>query len=198
MVLSDAPAVAAFRTIHAPCGRPTIPWRMNEKTLSILEKLIAVCKDGEEGFQLASGEVKSSELQSLFVGYSLQRSRLWRDLETAASALGKSVPAEDASVGGKACRTWMMSGDAVSARDEQAVLSECERGDDAAIAAYAMALEEPELPPAVRAMIAAQAVEVKAAHNEVHSRRTRFAPAAQPGSIQPQEPDAAQTASPSP
>ena len=167
---------------------------MNEKTLSILEKLIAICKDGEEGFQLASVEVKSSELQSLFVGYSLQRSRLWRDLETAASALGKSVPAEDASDSGKACRAWMMPGDAVTARDEQAVLSECERGEDAAIAAYAMALEEAELPPAIRAMVAAQSVEVKAAHNEVHTRRTRFAPAAQTGAIPPQEPDAALTA----
>ena len=152
---------------------------MNEKTLSILETLIAVCKDGEEGFQLASDEVKSSELQSLFLGYSLQRLRLSRDLETAASALGKSVAAEDAGVGRKACRTWMMPVDAVNARDEQAVLSECERGEDAAIAAYAIALEEPELPPAVRAMITAQALEVKATHGEMHSRRTRFAPEVQ-------------------
>jgi uncharacterized protein (TIGR02284 family) len=166
---------------------------MNEKTLAILEKLIAVCKDGEAGFQLASGEVKSSELQSLFVGYSLQRSRLWRDLEAAASTLGRTVPAEDGSAGGKACRTWMMPADTATARDEQAVLSECERGEDAALAAYTIAQEETELPPAIRAMIAAQALDVKAAHSEVHSRRTRFAPAA-PG-VQPPEPDAALTAS---
>jgi uncharacterized protein (TIGR02284 family) len=160
---------------------------MNEKTLAILEKLIAVCKDGEAGFQLASGEVKTSELQSLFVGYSLQRSRLWRDLEAAASTLGRSIPAES----GEAGRTWMMPADATTARDDQAVLSECERGEDAAMAAYAAALEEPELPPAIRAMIAAQALDVKAAHSEVHSRRTRFAPAA----VQPPEPDPALTGS---
>ncbi len=165
--------------MHVTCGRGTIPSGMNEKTLAIIEKLIAVCKDGTQGFQLASDEVKSSEMQSLFLGYSLQRLRLSRDLEAAASALGKSVAAEDGSAGGKACRTWMMPVDAVNARDEQAVLSECERGEDAAVAAYAMALEEPELPPAVRAMIAAQALEVKATHSELHSRRTRFAPAAQ-------------------
>ena len=166
---------------------------MNEKTLAVLEKLIAVCKDGEAGFQLASGEVKSSELQSLFVGYSLQRSRLWRDLEAAASTLGRTVPAEGASAGGEAGRTWMMPADAATARDDQAVLSECERGEDAAMAAYATALEEPELPPAIRTMIAAQALDVKAAHSEVHSRRTRFAPAAP--AVPAQEPDAALTAS---
>ena len=163
---------------------------MNEKTLAILEKLIAVCKNGEAGFQLASGEVKSSELQSLFVGYSLQRSRLWRDLEAAASTLGRTVPAGDGSAGAAVCRNWMAPADAAT-RDDQAVLSECERGEDAAMAAYATALEEPELPPAIRAMIAAQALDVKAAHSEIHSRRTRFAPAAVP----PQEPDAALTAS---
>jgi len=177
--------------MHAACEWATIPRRMNEKTLAILEKLIAVCKDGEAGFQLASTEVKSSELQSLFVGYSLQRSRLWRDLEAAASTLGRSIPAEDGSAGGEAGRTWMMPTDAASARDDQAVLSECERGEDAAMAAYATALEEAELPPAIRAMIAAQALDVKAAHSEVHSRRTRFAPAAVP----PPEPDPALTAS---
>ena len=88
---------------------------MNETTPSILEKLILVCKDGEEGFQLAASEVKSSELQSLFVGYSLQRSRLCRELETAASAFGNRVPSECGSVGSKADRTWMMPGDGVGA-----------------------------------------------------------------------------------
>jgi len=166
---------------------------MNETTLSILETLIAACKGGEEGFQLAASEVKSSELQALFVGYSLQRSRLSRDLETAASALGRSVAAEGDSGENMADQTWMLPSDAVSARDEQAVLSECERGEDAAIAAYATALEEPELPPAVRAMLVAQAAEVKAAHNEIHTRRTRFVPAAETGDIQAQEPDAALT-----
>lgn len=141
---------------------------MNEKTLAILEKLIAVCKDGEAGFQLAADEVKSSGLQSLFLGYSLQRSRLSRVLEEAASALGRNAGVRDGGVS----RTWM----APEARDEQAVLSECERGEDAAVAAYALALEEPELPPTVRTLIAAQAVEVKNAHDEVRSRRTRFAP----------------------
>ena len=180
--------------IHARCPWGTIPWRMNENTLLILEKLLTLSKGAEEGFQLASEEVESSELQSLLLGYSLQRSRLWRELETAASALGRNVPAGDGGVGDRTGRTWMMPGDAVPARNEQAVLSECERGEDAAIAAYALALEETELPPAVRAMLAAQSIEVKAAHGEIHSRRTRFTPPAQSGAVQPQEPDATLTA----
>ncbi len=75
------------------------------------------------------------------------------------------MPAECRSVGSKADRTWMMPGDGVGARDEQAVLSECERGEDAALAA-----------------------EAKAAHGEIHTRRTRFDPAAEAGDNQPLEP----------
>lgn len=82
----------------------------------------------------------------------------------------------------------MMPGDGVGARDEQAVLSECERGEDAALAAYATALAEAELLPAVRTMLAAQAAEAKAAHGEIHTRRTRFDPAAEAGDTQPLEP----------
>ncbi len=143
---------------------------MNEKPLAALEKLIVICKDGEEGFQLAADEMKTSTLQSLFLGYSLQRSRLGRDLEEAASALGRTAADSGAA------RTWMLPTEAAAPRDEQAVLAECERGEDEAVAAYAAALAEAELPPAVRALLTAQATEVKNAHDEVRGRRTRFAP----------------------
>lgn len=148
---------------------------MNEKTLAILEKLIAVCQDGAEGFDLAANEVHASELQSLFQGYSLQRLRRAGELESAASALGRIVSAETGVVS-EAGRTWMAPADKAAVRDEQAVLLECERGEEAALAAYTVALEEAELPPAIRATIAAQALEVKDAHKEIHERRSRFAP----------------------
>jgi len=149
---------------------------MNEKMIAILEKLIAVCKDAGEGYQLAANEVSASSLQALFQGYSFQRLRFATELETAASALEKKASAGDSSAG----RTWMAPGDGAAARDEQAVLAECERGESAAVVAYTLALEEPELPPAIRAMITAQAASVKEAHTEVCNRRNRFAPAAQP------------------
>src|SRR5437879_2339409 len=83
--------------IDAPAQRGTMRWSMNEKIISIIDKLIAVCNDGAEGFQLAANEIHASLLQSLFRGYSLQRSRFAGDLQAAASALGKSVPAGERS-----------------------------------------------------------------------------------------------------
>jgi uncharacterized protein (TIGR02284 family) len=145
---------------------------MHDKTPAILENLLAICRDGVDGFELASHEIRSSELQSLFLGYSLQRSRLGRELEAAISAVGDGI----SEAGGKSSRTWMIPVEAGYSRDEQAVLTDCERGEDTALAAYAAALQEPELTPAIRGMLTAQAAEVKAAHGEVNSLRTRFAP----------------------
>jgi uncharacterized protein (TIGR02284 family) len=151
---------------------------MNEPPISSLENLIAVCKDGEAGFALAADEVSASALKSLFQGYSLQRSRLARDLGSAASALGRSSCPKDGEEGGTVRRTWMAPREGGIVRDEHAVLLECKRGEDAAAAAYAAVLEEPELPPTVRALITAQAVEVKSAHDELRDLLTRIVPAA--------------------
>jgi len=146
---------------------------MNEKTISVLEKLITVCKDEAENFELAASEVKASLLQSLFRGYSLQRARFSRDLEAAAAALGRSVPPDGAS-GSAADEGTGLNTRQTLPRDEQTVLSVCERGEEAAVAAYTKALEESELPPGVRTLLTAQAAEVKAAYKEVRDLLGRF------------------------
>jgi len=155
-------------------GYDTFP--MHEKVIAILENLIAICKAGEELFELAATEVQSSPLQSTFRGYSLQRSRFSRDLDTAAMALGKPAPATDATTSDGSDGTQEEGARGVAGRNEQTVLADCELEEEAAMSAYAAALKEPELPPAVQAMITSQAADVKAAHKEIHEFRTRFAP----------------------
>lgn len=152
---------------------------MNESSISIIEKLIAICNDAEAGFELAANEVSASALKALFQGYSLQRSRFSRELEAAAAALGRSAVPKDGAGGGTVCRTWMAPVDGGTPRDEHAVVVECERGEDAAEAAYAAALEESELSAGVRELIVAQAAEVKRAHGELRSNLTRFGPVAE-------------------
>ncbi len=152
----------------SPAGRDT--FRMQENVIAILNKLIAVCKTGEELFEVAATEVHSSPLQSMFRGYSLQRSRFSRDLDAAALALGKSAPTTDV-MAESGVETHIATG-----RNEQTVVEDCEREEEAAVSAYSAALEEPELPSAVQAMITAQAADIKAAHKEIREFRTRFEP----------------------
>lgn len=147
---------------------------MHEKTISILEKLIAVCQGGAKGLDLAASKVNSSLIQALFRGYSLQRSRFSGELEAAASALGRKAPAKDVKGGDAGESRWTKEMHAAGEGGEKAILSERESGEEAALAAYATALEEPELPAQFRRLISLQATEVKSALKEIHDLRNRF------------------------
>ena len=58
-----------------------------------------------------------------------------------------------------------------------AVLEECERGEDSALAQYRKALKQP-LPPAVRVVVERQAQGAQRNHDEVRDLRDRYRSAA--------------------
>ena len=63
---------------------------------------------------------------------------------------------------------------ALSSRDDKAVLEECERGEDAAVARYRKALNA-ALPADVRALLERQAQGAKCNHDEVRALRDSYA-----------------------
>lgn len=140
-------------------------------TLSNLNNLIETLKDGQEGFRAASEDVANSGLKSLFSKYSLQRARFAGELQELAHSLGESDPADGGSVAGAVHRGWLNLKAALMSKDEHAVLAECERGEDVAVAAYRKALEQADLPANVRSVIERQAADVKAAHDHVRNLR---------------------------
>ncbi len=120
----------------------------NDKTISVLNDLIETCKDGQEGFKAASEGVKDSGLKTLFSGYSLQRGQFAGELQREVQRLGGS-PEKSGSVSASLHRGWINIKSAVTGKDESAIVSECERGEDSARDAYQKALKEP-LPTDVR------------------------------------------------
>lgn len=144
-------------------------------TLSTLNNLIETLKDGQEGFRSASEDVANSELKTLFSKYSLQRARFAGELQELAHSLGESDPADGGSVAGAVHRGWLNLKAALMSKDEHAVLAECERGEDVAVAAYRKALENPDLPANVRAVLESQAADVKSTHDHVRNLRDSVA-----------------------
>jgi uncharacterized protein (TIGR02284 family) len=65
-------------------------------------------------------------------------------------------------------RGWINIRSAVAGQDDGAVVSECERGEDAAVSAYRDALDE-DLPANIRAVVERQYAEVKQAHDRIRS-----------------------------
>jgi uncharacterized protein (TIGR02284 family) len=111
--------------------------------------------------------VQGAELKQLFHEYSQQRARFAGELQQEVRRLGGD-PEETGSVAASLHRGWIGLKAAVTGRDDDAVLAECERGEDSAVANYRDALGT-DLPANVRAMVERQFGEVKRAHDRVRS-----------------------------
>ncbi len=138
-------------------------------TLSILNDLIQINKDGQEGFLDASENVKNAELKTLFAKYSLQRSRFAGELQQHVTEFGEE-PEKDSSIAGAIHRGWIDLKAAFTKGDDHSILAECERGEDHAVHAYHDALEA-ELPANIRALVEDQAAVVQATHDDIRDRR---------------------------
>ena len=140
---------------------------------SVLNSLIETCKDGQEGFRSAAENVRNPDMASLFRSYSNQRQQFVSELQTLVRGLGEGME-KTGSVAGALHRGWIDLKAAVSAKDEHAILAECERGEDSAVEEYKEALEHSEIPPAVQGAIARQYAAVQEAHDRVRDLRDSY------------------------
>ena len=142
---------------------------MNSSTPSTLNNLIEICKDGQEGFRDASENIKHSDLKTLLSGYSLQRSKFAGELQELVIHLGVE-PEKTSSVASAIHRGWIDLKSAFTNGSDHAILVECERGEDYAVAAYHKA-SDGQLPHHIQTTVTAQCAAVQAAHDDIRSRR---------------------------
>lgn len=142
----------------------------NEKNISVLNDLIETCKDGEQGYSRAAKDAKDPELARVFSQYATQRSQYIRELQQAVRSLGGD-PDKHGSVSGSLHRGWINLKSALSRNEPHAVLAECERGEDAAVANYRNALTEAELDTTTRAILQRQSAGVQEAHDRIRQLR---------------------------
>ncbi len=141
-----------------------------KEIISTVNSLIQTLKDGQEGFQEAADGVKDPELKSLFREYSMQRAKFAGELQEQARQLGDGEPETSGSASGSLHRAWINLKSAVSSHDDHAVLAECERGEDSAVASYDEAMKA-ELPLPLRETVTRQQNQVKVAHDRVRNLR---------------------------
>jgi len=135
----------------------------NKKIIGTLNGLIAICKDGKKGFTLASEDTKDAEFKALCSQYAMQRGKFAAELREAVTMLG-GTPQDSGTVAGDLHRGWIGLKAAVTRDDEDAIIAECERGEDAAKNAYEKALNE-YLPSEVTTLVQRQYSQVKEAHD---------------------------------
>jgi uncharacterized protein (TIGR02284 family) len=144
----------------------------NTSIASTLNGLIAACKDGQKGFHAAAENVRNEDFHLLFSDLSMQRQYFARELKRLILNLGEKVET-NASFSAALHRGWMNLKAALTSGDDKAILKECERGEDVAVAEYSEALEHNDLPADVRSVIQQQAMGVQAAHDRIHNLRDR-------------------------
>jgi uncharacterized protein (TIGR02284 family) len=141
-----------------------------KEVISTINGLIETLKDGEKGFKEAAEAVKDPQLKSLFQEYAQQRSRFANELQTQARSLGESDPEKTSSAAGAMHRAWINLKSAVTSGDDNAILSECERGEDSAVHEFEEAMKDGLTSP-VREVVARQYSEIKSAHDRVKHLR---------------------------
>jgi uncharacterized protein (TIGR02284 family) len=138
-----------------------------DEVVSTLNNLIETCKDGEEGYRWAADKIEDSELKSLFNRYAQQRAQFASELRTEVQRLGGD-PEDSGSAGGALHRGWINIKSAVTGGDREAIISECERGEDVAVESYQKAMDE-GLPSNLQSVVQQQYSQVKEAHNSIRS-----------------------------
>jgi uncharacterized protein (TIGR02284 family) len=126
-----------------------------------------------EGFHTCANGMRSNNLKALFEAAAQRCASGASELEAKIQDLG-GEPAQGGSVSGSMHRAWTNIKSAITGMSEHAVLTECERGEDAAVSAYQEALQR-NLPAEVRVVVDRQYNGVKENHDRVRNLRNAAA-----------------------
>lgn len=127
----------------------------SKEVIGVLNDLTETSKDGEGGFKECAENVERSYLKTLLKERVRECKTAATELQTIVQRLG-GTPEDSASTTGSLHRRWTDLKATLTGNSEQAVLDECERGEDVANESYKEALENQALPPDIRAVVERQ------------------------------------------
>ena len=140
--------------------------RGQSQTIAILYKLIETCRDGQEGFLAAADRVPNRDLKALFNSYSRQRAQFLRELQEEVRRRGGELETTGG-LTGTPPREWMEKG-ADAGDCEGAIMTECERGEDAAVKNYREALAA-ELPGDLLVRVQQHYTQIRESHDLIRA-----------------------------
>lgn len=142
--------------------------------VSTLNTLIKTTIDSIKGFEDSAKHSENGRFTSLFREFADERRRVVADLQQQVRALGEE-PENAGSVAGAAHRVFLGLKDAVSSREDKAVIEEVERGEDYLKEKYETALAADSLSQPVRSAIERAYQSVRAGHDKASQLKHSFA-----------------------
>ncbi|MEP6965969.1 MAG: PA2169 family four-helix-bundle protein [Polaromonas sp.] len=141
----------------------------NDEVIDTLNDLLESCRDGEFGFNTAAEHAKSADIKTMLMRHAAECRTAGQELQTLIRQMG-GEPDEGGSVSGALHRGWVSVRGTLSGYSDQAMLDECERGEDSAVARYRKALKE-TLPAGIRSVVERQAQGAQRNHDQVKAMR---------------------------
>ncbi len=127
---------------------------MRDDVLATLNELIEACRDGEAGFKTCAEDIRDGQLKQPFLSLAHGCNDAAQELSALLVSRGGN-PEQRHSLGGTLHRRWIDIKSSLMGKDDDAIMKECERGEDMALKSYRRALEK-DLPLDVRAVVERQ------------------------------------------
>lgn len=133
---------------------------------SILNDLIATLLDSIDGYQKSAGDIENKALADKFIARARERQSAVTELQAAvASAGGK--PEDEGTLLAGAHSAFIDLKEAVTGKDDKAIVAEVERGEDHLKSKFEKALAKDDLSPTGRAAAEGAWQSVRAGHDEM-------------------------------
>lgn len=140
-----------------------------EDVVDVLNDLLENTRDGEYGFKACAEQVETARAKELFASRAASCRQAGEELVRLIRQYG-GQPASGGTAAGALHRGWVQVKGAVGVDSELSILESCERGEDAAVARYRKALQQP-LPAEVRVVVQEQAEGAQRNHDQIRDMR---------------------------
>jgi len=148
----------------------------NKKAVSALNELIEKNYDAEKGYKEAVTDVENHELKDFFTKSVQQRYEFGHELKAEIEKLG-GKPEKGTSITADLHRLWINLKALVTRHDVEAVVNECQRGEEAAIADYEKVLKVEEVPAEAKTVIHKHLQLIRSSLDHLEELKKRFADA---------------------
>lgn len=140
--------------------------KYSEEISNKLNELLVKNYDAEKGYLNAIENVESDRLKMFFKRRASERSEFAKELRTEILRYGE-IPENSGSFKGAVHRNWMSLKSTFSSNNEEAVLEEAIRGEEASLEVYNDLIKERHLPPTIDTLLLKHKNAIQAAINTV-------------------------------